>query len=259
MTTDTVRDVAEIVPVHRDTDARAVALAAYDQLLGQLGRLAPEHWAAPTDCTGWDVAAIVGHLLGAARSNASTRELLRQQLHGRRHASDHGGNALDACNALQVRDHAHLAPAERVAQLRRLAPRAVAGRLRTPGLVRRVRVSLDQGGDTPPGSPDRLAMDRLVDVVYTRDVWLHTVDVERATGVGVDRAVGPTRRLLEDVVAEWAARHGRPFELVLTGAGGGRFRQGVGGPVIELDAVEFARVLSGRAAGEGLLAVRVVF
>lgn len=259
MTTETVRDVTELVAVHRDTDAREVALAAYDQLLDQLERLEPEHWDEPTDCTGWDVAALVGHLLGAARSNASVRELLRQQLHGRRHASEHDGNALDAANALQVRDHAHLAPDERVDALRALAPRAVAGRLRTPGLVRRVRVPLDQGGDTPAGSPDGIAMDRLLDVVYTRDVWLHTVDVEQATGVSVDRTVGPTARVLEDVVAEWAARHGRAFELVLAGAGGGRFRQGTGGPTFELDALAFARVLSGRAPGEGLLAVRVVF
>jgi hypothetical protein len=61
------------------------------------------------------------------------------------------------------------------------------------------------------------------------------------------------------VVADWARRHGRPFTLVLTGAAGGRFTAADGGEEIELDAVEFCRVLSGRAPGAGLLSTRVVF
>lgn len=259
MTTDTVRDVAELTAIHRDTDARELALGAYDQLLDQLRRLSPDDWRARTDCPAWDVADMVGHMIGAARSNASVRELVRQQVRGKLAARHHDGNALDAVNALQVREHADLDPAERIATLAGLAQPAVEGRLGTPGLVRRVTLPMDQTGDTPPGTPTTLAMDRLVDVVYTRDVWLHTVDIERATGVAVDRTTGPTARVVEDVVREWAQRHGRPFELVLTGPGGGRFRQGEGGPTLALDAVECCRVLSGRAPGDGLLAQRVIF
>lgn len=254
-----VMDVADVTPIHRDTTAREVALAAYDQLLGQLERLDPEHWAAPTDCTGWTVADVVGHMIGAARGNASRRETVRQLVAGKRHAKEHDGNALDATNALQVREHAHLTPQERVAALRELAEPAVDGRLATPGLLRRVRVPMDLGGDTPQGTPDALGLDRLMDVTYTRDVWLHTVDVERATGVGVDRTSGPTRAIVADVVAEWAALHGRPFELVLTGPGGANYRQGSGGPRLELDTVEFCRALSGRAPADGLLRQRVIF
>lgn len=259
MTTDTVRDVAELAPVHRDTDAREVALAAYEQLLDQLRRLPLDAWGARTDCTAWDVADMVGHMIGAARSNASMRELARQQVRGKLAARRHDGNSLDAVNALQVREHAGLTPYERIRALTELAEPAVDGRLGTPGLVRRVTLPMDQTGDTPTGTPSSLAMDRLVDVVYTRDVWLHTVDVERATGVGVDRNGGPTARVVEDVVREWAQLHGQPFELTLNGPGGGRFRRGSGGPVLELDAVAFCRVLSGRASGAGLLAKRVIF
>ena len=64
-------------------------------------------------------------------------------------------------------------------------------------------------------------------------------------------------RNVADVVAEWARRHGRPFELTLTGPAGGRYRSGTDGEAIEIDAVELCRTLAGRAPGEGLLATVV--
>jgi len=65
--------------------------------------------------------------------------------------------------------------------------------------------------------------------------------------------------LVADVVMEWAGRHGQPYTAHLTGPAGGRWSTGEGGPVLELDAVEFCRTLSGRAAGDGLLGVQVPF
>jgi hypothetical protein len=55
-------------------------------------------------------------------------------------------------------------------------------------------------------------------------------------------------------VGEWAEIHGQPFDLVLTGPAGGTFSRGTGGERVELDAVDFVRVLSGRLPGEGVLA-----
>lgn len=245
--TATTTDVAAITPLTRDTDAAQVARDAYDQLLGLLRRLEPTQWDAPTDCEAWHVADMVRHLVGAAKGYASVPQLLRQQLWGLRHRRDHDGNALDATNHLQVQDHAHLSPGQLVAELRRHAPRAVAGRMRTPGFVRRLDVPVDPTGSTADGQPATLNLGHLMDAVLTRDVWLHSVDIERATGVVVDRSGTPDRRIVEDVVAEWAARHGQPFDLALTGGPGGRWRQGHGGPVLERDAVAFCRVLSGRA------------
>jgi hypothetical protein len=65
--------------------------------------------------------------------------------------------------------------------------------------------------------------------------------------------------LVADVVAEWAQRHGRPYRLRLTGPAGGEWSSGSGGEEIELDAVEFCRVLSGRGSGAGLLGQPVPF
>jgi hypothetical protein len=46
---------------------------------------------------------------------------------------------------------------------------------------------------------------------------------------------------------EWCARHARPVALTLTGEAGGTITAGSGGPAIELDAIEFCRIVSGRA------------
>jgi hypothetical protein len=61
-----------------------------------------------------------------------------------------------------------------------------------------------------------------------------------------------------DVVAEWAGRHGSPYDVVLTGPAGGHWSRGQAEPM-QLDAFEFCRMLSGRAVGSGLLAERVPF
>ncbi len=273
MDLDIERSVDQLTRITRDTDAKQVALGAYAGLIDLLERLEPRHWEAPTECTGWDVAAMVGHLIGAGKAGASLPESLRQQWHGKRQAARFGGNSLDAANDLQVSEHAALTPRERIAALKEVAPRAVAGRLGLPRLLRRVPVPLDAGGSTATGMPRTFPLGQLMDAVYTRDVWLHTVDISRATAVPHEPNRAVDGRIVEDVVAEWAGRHGEPFGLVLDGPAGGRFRQGSGGVALHLDAVEFCRILSGRAepsdadAGVGgdtaaagrLLLVRLVF
>jgi hypothetical protein len=201
---------------------------------------------------------MVGHMIGAARANASLRELVRQQVWATRHKKEFDGNDLDATNALQVRDHAHLPVTERAGVLRGLAEKAVDGRMRFPRPLRGVRVALARSGSTAAGMPTSLTLGHVMDVIYTRDVWLHRVDIARATGRTLDLDEVDAR-IVEDVVAEWARRHGQPFHLVLTGPAGGVFHHGAGGTEIEHDAVEFCRALSGRAPGDGLLAARVPF
>lgn len=259
MSVDMTRWVQEIPRISRDTDAREVALGAHQRLLEVLEQLEPEEWLAPTECPGWDVAAMVGHLTGAAKAGASLREAWRQQRWAKRHAEEFDGNSLDATNELQVRDHAHLTSQERIAELRRVAPAAVRGRMRLPRVLRRMQLRLDQGGSNAAGMPTTLSLGHLMDVIYTRDVWLHRVDIARATGRSVDLDSSTDRRVVEDVVAEWAERHGQPFHLTLHGPAGGVFRHGEGGPELTFEPIDFCRALSGRAPAEGLLATRVLF
>ncbi len=65
--------------------------------------------------------------------------------------------------------------------------------------------------------------------------------------------------IVADVVSEWAGRHGAGCTLSLTGPAGGHWTFGAGGRELELDAVEFCRILSGRGSGDGLLKTEVPF
>lgn len=259
MTLQTTRSVADITPITLATDAREVALATYRKLVDLLEDLQPQDWDAQTECPAWTVSDMVGHLIGAARANASVRELLRQQFWALRHKNEYDGSDLDAMNALQVRASADLSPEQRVQTLRAAVPAAVNGRMRFPRPLRRIRVPVAQTGSMADGMPTSLSLGHMMDVIYTRDAWLHRVDIARATGRDLHLDAEVDGRIVEDVVREWGMRHGRPFHLTLTGPAGGEFRQSTGGPSVELDAVEFCRIVSGRAPGEGLLATRVLF
>jgi hypothetical protein len=110
------------------------------------------------------------------------------------------------------------------------------------------------------GHVETWRMGYLLDVILTRDPWMHRIDITRATGRPHVLTREHDGRIVADVVAEWARRHGRPFELTLTGPAGGRYGAGDGsGDELVIDAVEFGRTLSGRAAGSGLLAQPVPF
>jgi len=98
-----------------------------------------------------------------------------------------------------------------------------------------------------------------MDVIYTRDAWMHRVDLARATEQPLELTSDHDGRVVADVVRDWADRHSRPFRLELDGPAGGSYASGVDGEGHSLDAVEFCRILSGRGTGSGLLGTRVLF
>jgi uncharacterized protein (TIGR03083 family) len=245
-------DVAGIPAVEHD-EAMALAAAEYDRLLELVDGFGPDDWAKRTDCPAWDVRDMVTHLLGFMKANADHTETDRQLALAGRAAQEQGIHWLDAQTALHVREHAGLGPAAVVAAVHEWAPRAVAGRTATPAEVRTSTFSTGL-----PGEAD-WTFAYLIDVMFTRDVWMHRVDLTRATGRPMVLTPEHDGRLVADVVADWARRHGQPFTLRLDGPAGGAFSAGPGGPEIGVDAVEFCRILSGRAPGDGLLATRVPF
>jgi uncharacterized protein (TIGR03083 family) len=234
-----------------------LAADEYDRFVAALRGLSPEDWAKPTACPAWDVHAMACHVLGMAEFAASPLEQWRQM----RAARKAGGVFIDALTALQVEKHVHRGPADVVARLAVAGPRAATGRRRTPAPVRRIPMGA-QPVDGTGGQSEPWTLGYLTDVILTRDTWMHRSDVAAATGRAMTLTPEHDGVIVADIVAEWAGRHRQPCELTLTGPAGGTWTfDGVGGDpaVLELDAVEFCRVLSGRGTGDGLLATRVPF
>jgi uncharacterized protein (TIGR03083 family) len=260
MTTSTEHGSARRTTVARHprlSHERAMQLAAteYERSLELLRSLTDDEWQLPTCCPGWTVAQMTGHNVGMTAMYASLREQLRQT----RAAKRAGGMFLDALTGLQVARHGDLPPAQLIAEMARLAPKGLRGRRRMPALVRRRGMGaqpVDGKEQTEPWT-----VGYLLDVIATRDLWMHRSDVCVATGRQMQLSAEHDGAIVADVVEEWAERHGQPYQLTLTGPAGGTWAPGApqSAERLELDAIEFCRILSGRGAGSGLLATRVPF
>jgi uncharacterized protein (TIGR03083 family) len=220
--------------------AAELAPAAYATLLHDLERLDPEDWRRPTECPGWDVRAMAGHVVGMARMAASLRETIRQDRIARRA----GGSYIDALTDLQVREQADLDVETLLQRFAEVGPRAARARAGMPRLLRRMPLQVPQVvGD----HLERWSNGYLVDVILTRDTWMHRMDIARATGRPTELTPDHDGRIVADVVDEWADRHQQPYRLELTGPAGGAYGDSALPPLV-MDAVDFCRVLSGRRA-----------
>jgi uncharacterized protein (TIGR03083 family) len=248
----TVISVKEIPPLEHD-EAMRVAGVEHERLLGAVDGLSGDDWRRPTDCTGWDVKAVLGHTLGMLEMNADKAEEARQGIAAAQRSGRNGGTWLDALTANQVDEHAHLDPVELTAALKAAAPKALSGRS--------AATAEELAATFNPGPPFEGEWTRgyLLDVIHTRDRWMHRVDIARATGHELTVTPEHDGRIVADVVADWARGHGKAFSLTLDGPAGGTFMAGDGGEQLHLDAVEFCRILGGRSHGTGLLAHELPF
>ncbi|AVZ40230.1 MULTISPECIES: maleylpyruvate isomerase family mycothiol-dependent enzyme [unclassified Dietzia] len=236
----------------RDVAGR-LAETEYDRVAEMLERLTPDQWGARTDCTEWDVRAMAGHMLGMVQMLASWPEMVRQQLASGKRAKREGCLPIDAMTALQVEKNAGLSTEQLIAEVRRSAPGAARHRRRAPGVMR--RQAMEDNGEW-------WSMGYLFDVILTRDPFMHRIDIASATGVAMTATPEHEGVIVDDVVTEWAGRHGQAFDLELTGPAGGRWQHGGhpgAGENLTMDAFEFCRALSGRRPVEGLLRTQVPF
>lgn len=233
--------------------AMQLATTEYQRVVDLFRSLRPVDWSTPTECAGWDVRAMATHMLGMAEMAASIREQSRQV----KAATRRGGVFIDALTALQVDERADLIPTQIVARMVKIAPKAARGRRLAPGLIRRRKMAQAQSVD---GHEELWTIGFLLDVILTRDPWMHRVDSARASGAAHVLTAEHDGVLVADVVDEWAQRHRQPFSLHLTGPVGGTWTVGTGGPRLELDAVDFCRTISGRTDPvDGLLGTEVPF
>ena len=249
----TATPVETIPPITR-AEVERLARTEYSRVADQLRSLAPEDWSKPTDCPLWDVRAMAGHSTGMLSTFAGYRTLMGAMRAAAKAAKRSDGPMVDALTAKQVADHANLSTSELIAKVDEIGPRAARWRATRPALFRRMPMKEEVGG-----AQETWRLSYLLDVILTRDPWMHRVDIARATGRPTELTPDHDGRIIADVVAEWARRHGRPFTLTLTGPAGGEYVSGDHGEDITIDAVEFCRTLSGRAKGMGLLTQEVPF
>lgn len=234
--------------------AMHLAATEYDRWAVLAGQIAPDEWQRPTDCAAWDVRQLVAHVVGMTEMWAGPLELLHQlRVAGRA--------GVDALTDLQVRERAAATPAELVARLRTAGPKAARWRHRLHRITSRRLLTPQQELPMDAGL-EWWSFNYLIDTILTRDPWMHRVDLSRATGRPMTLTPEHDGAIVADVVAEWGQRHGRPYRLHLTGPAGGKWEGGAATAdvaLIESDALEFCRSISGRDPGTGLLRVSVPF
>lgn len=256
---NTTTDVTALAPLDHD-EAMTLQAAELNRTVALLRSLDTTDWMAQTDCPDWNVHQMYLHVLGACEAGASMRENLHQLRAGKQHQKRHGGPLEAGLSAVQVAERTGIGTDELADRLASVAPRTVRGRARTPRLLRMMKMSID--GPVV----EKWRMGYLIDTIYLRDLWMHRLDASRATGREMALTADHDGRVIADVVAEWARRHGRPFTLTLTGEAGGVFTStgtaeaaAAEQAELELDAVDFCRSLAGRAKAEGLLTAIVPF
>lgn len=253
--TTPVSDVSAQVALDHD-EAMSLLAVELDRTLEALEALEDTDWGARTDCPDWDVRQMYLHVLGACEAGASMRENMHQMRLGRKHRKANGGALEAGLSNVQVREREELSPAQLLERLAEVAPTTVRKRSKTPKLMRRMKMKID--------GPvfEKWSLGYLIDTIYLRDMWMHRVDTAEATGRAIALTAEHDGRIISDVVAEWARRHGQPFTLTLTGPAGGTYRSSGDageGESMEVDAVEFCRMLAGRVEATGLLATVVPF
>lgn len=236
--------------------AMRLARDEYARVLDAVVGLSPEQWTLSTDCPKWDVRQLVAHICGMAAMAATPWEANRQIKLANKEVTRTGIKQIDALTGLQVSERADKTPDELIAELRRIGPKAARGRRLMPPFIRNRRLPEEQSIES---MTEWWTIGYLMDIVLTRDPWMHRVDLSRATGNAMVLTGDHDGVLIDDVVREWAGRHGKPYRLHLTGPAGGTWSAGDGGEELELDAIEFCRILSGRAPGQGLLATMIPF
>ena len=252
MSATTITDV-ETLPAIRHHEAMALQATELERAIATLRALEDQQWRARTVCPEWDARQMWLHVLGACEAGASMRENLHQMRAARKRRNDLGVPLEAGLSAVQVAEREHLSSDELVERHELTTPKTVRSRTRTPRVMRSIRIGID--------APvvEKWSLGYLIDIIYLRDAWLHRIDTATASGADLVLTADLDGRIVADIVAEWARRHGQPFTLELTGIAGGVFTADGGGEPMRMDAVEFCSVLAGRGEASGLLATVVPF
>ena len=244
--------VDEIPPLDHD-DATSLAEAEYARLLGVADTLSPQDWQRPTDCAGWSVRDMLGHLLGMASMQADPRGAAPA-------ARDRDRTGPGVGRAAAHRADRPAGPRARPPHHHRAAGTTARG-----GAARAHRPTGAHpgtaGGTLRPAAARGTGVDRRLP--RRRRPAPRPLDAPHRPLPG--RRAGPARH----AGARRADRRergrglGQPAPPAVRdradGAGRRAFHAGHGGVGLRADAIGFCRTMSGRAPQDGLLRTWVPF
>ena len=233
----------DTIPALDRKTAMRLASAEYERFDALLKQLQGDDWSKPTDCARWTVKHIVSHIVEMARGTSSLREYARQQKASKPLVERESLSKFDAWTEWKALEHVEADPSRLIRLYEEGVPRVLKVRARKSPL-RLIRM--------PDETYGWMSIAGLRDDILTRDVWMHRVDISRATGRDLALTAEHDGRFVANIVRDLAKRWKRPFTLFLEGPAGGDYVNGIGGDEYRLDAVEFCRILSGRSQGHGL-------
>ncbi|MQB01013.1 MAG: maleylpyruvate isomerase family mycothiol-dependent enzyme [Actinobacteria bacterium] len=238
--TETITHVSAIAGL-RGEDARRVARYQLEEILAVFRDLTDEEWEMESDCEGWTVHDVAAHLLGWAEAVLSPPKLVRQLLASQRLRKEKG-NVTDASNHLQVEARRAIPHGELLARMEIVLPRMLRRRSSLARFARYVPYYDGFLGTTNVGF--------IMNAIFSRDTFMHRADISRP--LGREMVLGDDdRRLLEDVVRDWARRSDARLMLHLTGPAGGDYLTSSDAAAdVTVGAVDFGRILTRRESPE---------
>lgn len=250
-TMDDALDVKEIAPP-RHGEAARLAQVELDRFVSLAESLEAEDWTRPTACALWNVKQIVAHQAdhchwGPGGFAGLMRHMLGADLTPYR---KQGMDLLDSSNQYAVERRAGLTSGELIAEMRELGPLAI-----------RARQALTWPARNLIPFPATGSFGNLMDVILTRDMWMHRLDICRATGRTMVCSADHDGRIVALIMRD-LGRHlrsklaHRAVTFDLTGTAGGRWRAGSqhpGNATIRMDVLEFCVLNSGRITAQEVL------
>lgn len=284
---NTLQNVADI-PLLSHKEAGAMARVELERFIALLETLSEDDWRRPTYCTLWNVHQMVSHQAGAYAGSASWAEFKRQW--GSPPTPKPGQMTVDAINDLQVADRAQATPAELIAELRQVGPKAVANRQAIPALIRGLRfdpqsflyawrpldivralrwpyeptfVSFSHAKQALRG---RMRLDYITDLIYIRDTWMHRMDICLATGREMVLTDDHDGRMMALVMHDLAEQlkdvlAGKTIVYDIPGPGGGCWTIGPASTraaTIQMDLLYFNVLASARMTSDEARAQKLV-
>lgn len=235
-----------------------------ERFLALVDTLGPNDWEQPTACARWNVRQIVAHLAGSDAGYVKFSEL-KSQNSGRaqRPYRAAGFSKLDALNQIQVDDRKDASPADLIAELREMGPKALKHRQRIPAVIRRLPLPM---GLLFPFKQTWVQIGYLTDLILMRDLWMHRLDISRATSRPMELTPEHDGRITALVVRDLTQSLPSSLQEAgiiyrLTGPAGGSWQFGPGvtpAAGLTMDALDFHRIASGRLAAEDAVSQALV-